>query len=206
MKPITIAGLLVLAWAVVSFAVCLAKWPREARRPQVLFLGQLWEGKLSHSSSRRTVADRTFRRAGTPALPGRAERRQFIVTSKLSHAFHPGLQARLRPGGHSDSLPRSPNCPRMAIASRVRDGSLLLIGADDRGTLYAVYDLLERLGCRWLAPALAFYQGAHEYVPKCETLSLSLSEDVLQRPALKYRKLYVEEGHSHNCHQPAPDD
>ena len=80
----------------------------------------------------------------------------------------------------------------------VRDGALLLVGADDRGTLYAVYDLLERLGCRWLAPALAFYQGAHEVVPKCATLSLSLSNDVIQQPALKYRKLYVEEGHSHN--------
>jgi hypothetical protein len=79
-----------------------------------------------------------------------------------------------------------------------RDGVLLLVGADDRGTLYAVYDLLARLGCRWLAPALSFYSGAHEVVPRRETLSFSLQEDVIEQPVLKYRKLYVEEGHSHN--------
>jgi Domain of unknown function (DUF4838) len=74
---------------------------------------------------------------------------------------------------------------------------VFVVGADDRGTLYAVYELLERLGCRWLAPAFAFYQGAHQIVPKCERVSLSLGADVIQQPVLKYRKLYVEEGHSH---------
>jgi hypothetical protein len=81
----------------------------------------------------------------------------------------------------------------------MRDGSLFLIGGGDRGTLYAVYDLLERLGCRWLAPAFSFYQGGHERVPKCQQLSLPLKEDVVEQPVLKYRKLYVEEGHSHNA-------
>jgi hypothetical protein len=88
--------------------------------------------------------------------------------------------------------------PAEGYCLSVREGSLLLIGADERGMLYAVYDLLERLGCRWLAPAFPFYAGAHEVVPKRETLSLSLSKDVIEQPALKYRKLYVEEGHSHN--------
>ncbi len=78
------------------------------------------------------------------------------------------------------------------------EGMLWVVGADERGTLYAVYDLLERLGCRWLAPALSFYGGVHELVPKLETLSLSLKEDITEQPVLKYRKLYVEEGHSHN--------
>lgn len=79
----------------------------------------------------------------------------------------------------------------------IRDGRVFVVGADGRGTLYAVYDLLERLGCRWLAPALAFYQGAHQVVPKNERLVLSLHGDIFEKPVLKYRKLYVEEGHSH---------
>ena len=77
-----------------------------------------------------------------------------------------------------------------------RQGNLLLIGADERGTLYAAYALLERLGCRWLAPAFAFYDGAHEVVPDRPRLSLSFGADMLEQPVFKYRKLYVEEGRS----------
>jgi Domain of unknown function (DUF4838)/Glycosyl hydrolase family 67 N-terminus len=77
-------------------------------------------------------------------------------------------------------------------------GDLVLAGADDRGVLYAVYDLLQRLGCRWLAPGFDFYGGSHEAVPKSQKLELSLPEPVIEQPGLKYRKLYVEEGLSHN--------
>ena len=89
--------------------------------------------------------------------------------------------------------------PAEGYCVSVREGGLLVVGADDRGTLYGVYDLLERLGCRWLAPRFAFYHGAHETTPKAEKLSLSIKGDLLEKPALKYRKLYVEEGHSHNA-------
>lgn len=88
--------------------------------------------------------------------------------------------------------------PAEGYCISLREGALLVVGADDRGTLYAVYDLLQRLGCRWLSPAFAFYQGAFETVPKTEQLSLFLKDDIIEKPALKYRKLYVEEGHSHN--------
>ncbi len=80
-----------------------------------------------------------------------------------------------------------------------RHGNLLLVGADERGTLYGVYALLERLGCSWLAPAFDFYQGASETVPRREVLSLSLPSDTSEQPVLKYRKLYVEEGRSHTA-------
>jgi hypothetical protein len=81
----------------------------------------------------------------------------------------------------------------------MRHGGLFVVGADERGTLYAVYDLLERLGCRWLAPAFSYYQGAGEMAPRRETMSLNLAAGVVEKPALKYRKLYVEEGRSHNA-------
>ena len=79
-----------------------------------------------------------------------------------------------------------------------REGRLFLVGAYDRGTLYAVYDFLARVGCRWLAPGFSYYGGAHEVVPKRPTLAFSLKEEVLEAPAFAYRKLYVEEGRSHN--------
>lgn len=76
---------------------------------------------------------------------------------------------------------------------------ILLAGARDRATLFAAYDLLTRLGCRWLAPELGFYEGSGEFVPRRERLMLALPEGGVERPALAFRKLYVEEGHSHNA-------
>ncbi len=95
--------------------------------------------------------------------------------------------------------PPLPKLNAEGYALAVRGKQIYLIGADDRGVWYAVYAFLERLGCRWLAPAFAFYDGHHESVPTSKELRFSLSEDFVDRPALAFRKLYVEEGHSHNA-------
>ncbi len=47
---------------------------------------------------------------------------------------------------------------------RTRNDDLLLLGGGKRGTLYAVYDFLERLGCRWYYP-----DQADEVVPRKST-------------------------------------
>lgn len=80
-----------------------------------------------------------------------------------------------------------------------KDEQVFLVGGRGRSTLYAVYDLLDRLGCRWLAPNLEHYQGSSEFVPCMDTLALDLSSPVIERPVLSIRKLYVEEGHSHDA-------
>lgn len=98
---------------------------------------------------------------------------------------------------------------RMATASaRVIDeegysitvhGDTLALGAaSGRGALYAVYDLLERLGCRWLAPELGFYRGSGEVVPSRPTLTYESRDAVRERPAMALRTLDVEEGLSHD--------
>ena len=121
----------------------------------------------------------------------------FEITSKLGKASILVCRRDSAPAGVT--LPSGlSQLPAEGYCLAARDAGLFLIGADDRGTLYAAYDLLDRLGCRWLAPAFSFYQGAHDTVPKCATLAISLNEDVIEQPALKYRKLYVEEGHSHD--------
>jgi hypothetical protein len=97
-----------------------------------------------------------------------------------------------------DVQPPLPKLPPEGYALAMRKDRIYLVGADDRSTLYAVYDFLNRLGCRWLAPAFAFYKGDSEFVPQAPELVLSLSDDVVCRPALAFRKLYVEEGHSHD--------
>jgi len=65
--------------------------------------------------------------------------------------------------------------------------NLVLKGANPRGTLYAVYGFLERQGCWWFAPATPMLKDHHEYVPRKTTLTVP-SLDLLDRPAMKYRK------------------
>jgi len=80
----------------------------------------------------------------------------------------------------------------------IADGRLYVTGARDRSVLYAAYDLLQRLGCRWLAPKYGFYGDKAEVVPKKDQLVIELDGPIMEQPKLKFRKLYVEEGHSHN--------
>ena len=65
---------------------------------------------------------------------------------------------------------------------------IALVGNDAgslRGTIYAVYDLLERLGCGWYAPDPKWH-----VIPKRETLAIEpLNVDV--RPAFKHREIWM---------------
>jgi hypothetical protein len=80
----------------------------------------------------------------------------------------------------------------------VHGDTLALGAASGRAALYAVYDLLERLGCRWLAPELAFYRRSGELVPSRPTLVYESHGAVQERPAMALRTLDVEEGLSHD--------
>lgn len=80
-----------------------------------------------------------------------------------------------------------------------KETQVFIVGGRGRSVLYAVYDLLDRLGCRFLAPKLDHYEGSAEIVPRVKTLAIDLSSPVIEKPVLSLRKLYVEEGHSHNA-------
>ena len=65
----------------------------------------------------------------------------------------------------------------------------LIAGGGRVGTLYGVYDLLHRMGCRWFAPS-----EVHEEVPNVEKLVEQLVEvDVTERPSFLGRGLYAWE-------------
>ncbi len=78
-----------------------------------------------------------------------------------------------------------------------RGDSLIIHGATGRAVLFAAYDLLERLGCRFIAPDFPFYHGANEVVPRLAVLRYEAA-DVHERPAMAYRKIDVESGRSHD--------
>ncbi len=79
-----------------------------------------------------------------------------------------------------------------------RGEKLCLVGGSDNALLYAVYDFLSGLGCRWLAPDFDFYEGQSQSIPVQTKLNYTCSSDRIEKPVLKYRKLYIEEGLSHN--------
>lgn len=59
--------------------------------------------------------------------------------------------------------------------------TILIIGGSDRAVLFGVYDLLERIGCRWFAPL-------EEHVPTVETLKWP-ELDVCEEPVFHWRAL-----------------
>ncbi len=104
----------------------------------------------------------------------------------------------------SGSLPELANSIKLPILSGEaytifkQDESIYLVGANPRSTLFAVYDFLNQLGCRWVAPDFDFFGGLNNSIPQKENIKFVYQGLKPETPALKYRKLYVEEGKSHN--------
>ena len=66
---------------------------------------------------------------------------------------------------------------------RTEGQKLYLVGGDPYGTLYAVYEFLEKyLGCR-------FYSEKFERIPQKDTITLPLINET-QKPGFPYRSLY----------------
>jgi len=64
---------------------------------------------------------------------------------------------------------------------------LVIAGNEDwnyRGTIYGVYDFLERLGCRWYFPG-----GYGEVLPKMETITIERL-DIVERPSFRVRNIW----------------
>lgn len=84
-----------------------------------------------------------------------------------------------------------------AYAITVRGSRIYLTGGTPRAVLYAAYDLLGRLGCRWLAPDLDFYDGSSEFIPQTPELVYEAEGDVIEHPVFAIRKLDTGGGRSH---------
>jgi hypothetical protein len=103
---------------------------------------------------------RTLQRIGGPALP--------IVTQAT------GPRIALHHGASGDGFVRAADT-----------AGLVLRGDGPRGLLYAVYDLLEALGCRWLGPG---HDG--EFLPSLADITLP-QQAVADRPAFAQRSLII---------------
>ena len=75
--------------------------------------------------------------------------------------------------------------PPDGFVLRADAGVVALAGVNPSGTLYAAYELLERLGCRWYWPG-----ELGQIVPRRTTLALEAFETV-QAPSLEDRLIYI---------------
>ncbi len=93
-----------------------------------------------------------------------------IAVGKMAAvSFNPDELAALGPEGYRIKTRTTPNNQRV----------WLIAGGGRVGTLYGVYDLLHRLGCRWFAPG-----EVHEEAPRIEKIG---DFDVTERPAFLTR-------------------
>jgi len=83
-----------------------------------------------------------------------------------------------------DTESMAPGPEAFHIASRA-DG-VHLLGGGPRGVLYAVYELLERLGCRWLTPEIS-------HIPVRRRIVLP-PLDLTRSPAFEMRDMWIWEG------------
>lgn len=120
------------------------------------------------------------------------------------------IQTRAGGGKPFIAVGNHPSSKKIAVPSRYAGDdayrllslgkNLFLKGATSRGTLYAVYEFLERQGCRWFTPAIPQLAGHHEFVPKKTSLTIG-KLDVFERPLMKYRKRDSDLGRRSNTAQ-----
>ena len=68
---------------------------------------------------------------------------------------------------------------------RTSDGTLIIAGGRQRGTMYGVFCFLEKLGCRWYTADVA-------RIPKLQAVKLSPLGEIV-RPAFQYREVFFTE-------------
>ena len=88
-------------------------------------------------------------------------------------------------------LPASP--PSMGpdeFIVQATDDALYLLGGDQRGTRYAVFDFLEQLGCRWYMPG-----EIGEVIPRLKTIEVKPMRRV-EKPGFEFRQIWYAWGSS----------
>lgn len=115
----------------------------------------------------------------------------------LSEISGANFEVSPRTSGPAIRLTREDSLPEETFCIGQKGKDLVLSAGSDRALLYAVYDLLHRLGCIWAAPQFDFYHGQSEYLPSTPALDYDCTIPVRRHPALAYRKMDVEEGRTH---------
>lgn len=97
----------------------------------------------------------------------------------------------------ASSVKKLSDAKKDSFTIQTEDNHIVLIGKNNRGTLYASYHLLKKIGIKFLAPNYDFYEGNAEIIPDFKTVQVE-AFDTLEEPDMKLRRKYIEEGWSVN--------
>ncbi len=167
------------------FTLPLVVAPGFARAPQPLLIAE--DGWSDYRIVVAETASPATRHAAT-------ELQQFLseITGATLPIVSDGAAATehdiiLGPSRHLDRLNTDIDLPALGdegYVIRTVGSSLVIVGGEQRGTLYGVYGLLEdHLGCRWFAPDVA-------RLPKRKRLELPPIDEIKQ-PVLEYREPFT---------------
>lgn len=127
--------------------------------------------EVPSQSAKIAMGGKTSWRVYVPSKAGLIERfardelKKYV--EKMSGVRLPDAE---RKGPHTISLGLKKGLGHDGYSVSVSPDSIVITGENPRGVLYGVYDLLERLGCRWYYPTLD--PKDPEVVPKNPNLSL----------------------------------
>lgn len=161
--------------------------PCFSRQTQKILLASQGKANCSVISSSRATLTQQF---------AASELARYL--QQISGADFPVLPAPDRKTGAAILVEIDPRQEQEAYSIKAKGRQIVLTGGSGRAVLYAVYDFLHRLGCVWAAPEFSFYEGLSEYVPHRAELFYDAGQTIEEHPRLKFRKLDVEEGRSHN--------
>lgn len=134
-----------------------------------------------------------------PSALGRLSSALVVVTGKDAERYlelPAGSSARIPSEWLLAAARQAEGLERDGLLIRTHGDEVVLAGRGDRGTLYAAYELLERLGVEFFAPNFAFYEGRHEHVPRRRSVVVAPLA-VVEEPSLAYRRKDVGQGWSH---------
>ncbi|MCC7498673.1 MAG: DUF4838 domain-containing protein [Bryobacterales bacterium] len=124
----------------------------------------------------------------------RAARELQTFLQQMTQARLPVATARERVTGPMLLVGRSPEVDKLRLdipwgslgdegfALKSAGDHLVIAGGRRRGTMYGVYEFLERLGCRWYTPDCS-------RIPKRASIALPHLDEI-QKPAFEYRELF----------------
>ena len=148
------------------------------------------QAKLVVDGRARCAVELTSRPTGTERTAGEELVRYLGMLGGASVDLHLGVRTdapvrilvgrRAREDGACADLPTG-ELRDDGFVFRVAPDMIALVGANDRGTLYAAYEMIERLGVRWYWPG-----QENEYVPEAGDLLLPVGTEVIN-PSFRFR-------------------
>lgn len=120
-----------------------------------------------------------------------------VITGEQAEEFVDLDKAKIPSEWLTSSAKKLEDVKEDSFTIQTEGNRFVLTGENDRGTLYASYHLLKKLGVKFLAPDFNSYEGNAEVIPDNKTVQVK-AFDTLEEPDMKLRRKYMEEGFSFN--------